>query len=173
MDDGEKKRFDDVIFACPADTALALLEKPTAMESKLLGAWKYKDGTIVVHRDHSAFPKKELIQAYTFLYTQKGDAVHTSVNGALWHEPGVPKSSDYISSQHPNFSIREDLKEYEAKFRTPIFDFNSCPTIPDLPSLNGVMRSYYCGSHFGFGLHEDAVSSGIAAAVRLGAEWKA
>jgi predicted NAD/FAD-binding protein len=36
-----------------------------------------------------------------------------------------------------------------------------------LPSLNGVKNTYYCGSHFGFGLHEDAVTSAIEVARKL------
>ena len=43
-------------------------------------------------------------------------------------------------------------------------------TIRELPSLNGVRNTYYCGSHFGFGLHEDAVTSALDAARRLQAE---
>ena len=43
-------------------------------------------------------------------------------------------------------------------------------TIPHLPSLNGVRRTYHCGSHFGFGLHEDAVTSAVAVARALGIE---
>lgn len=38
MEDGQKHVFDNVVFACNADQALALLEKPTAKEKKLLGA---------------------------------------------------------------------------------------------------------------------------------------
>lgn len=171
MEDGGALSFDKVVFACPADTALKLLEHPSEQEGNLLGAWKYKDGTITVHKDHSSFPKRDLIQAYTFLYTERDGNVHTSVNGALWHEPGSPEKCDYISSQHPNFPIKEELKDFETVFRTPVFDANSYPTIKYLPSLNGVNNTYYCGSHFGYGLHEDAVTSAIEVAKRLGVPW--
>lgn len=172
MEDGNKIMFDKIVFACPADTAFKLLENPTEQEKKLLSVWKYKDGTIVVHKDQSSFPPRNLIQAYTFLYTQKNDEVHTSVNGALWHEPGVPKDCNYISSQHPNFPIKEELIDFKTFFRTPIFDVNSYPTIKQLPSLNGINNTYYCGSHFGYGLHEDAVTSAMEVAKMLGVEWE-
>lgn len=173
MEDGSQQRFDDVIFACPADTALALIANPSEDEHRLLGAWRYRDGTVTVHRDHSSFPPKELIQAYTFLYTDRNGIVDTSVSGATWYLPQVPRESDYISTQHPNFPIRQDLKAFETVFRTPIFDSVSCPAIPQMRSLNGRNHSYFCGSNFGFGLHEDAVSSAIDAAKMLGAEWSA
>ena len=55
--------------------------------------------------------------------------------------------------------------------RTPIFDFDSVPTIRRLPELNGVQNSYFCGSYFGHGLHEDAVASAVNVARQLGSRW--
>ncbi len=154
-----EQRFDAVIFGCNADQALALLDEPTEAERRILGAWKYKEGRVVLHRDHSSFPVRDLTQAYTFLYTNRNGRLETSVNGALWRLPGVPSSCDYLSSQHPNFEIRPELIELSTVLRTPIFDAQSLAVQPELDSLNGARRSYYCGSHFGFGLHEDAVRS--------------
>jgi predicted NAD/FAD-binding protein len=170
LEDGRRLAFDAVVFACHADQALGLLDEPTERERALLGAWRYKDGRIVVHADLAAFPPRPLMQAYTFLYTERDGRLRTSVNGSLWREPGVRRDCPWVSSQHPNFPIRAERIEFETVLRTPIFDFASCRTIPDLPSLNGVRRAYYCGSHFGHGLHEDAVVSAIAVARALGVE---
>lgn len=167
-EDGSRERFDAVVLACNPDQALALLASPTPLESELLGAWRYKDGRVVVHRDHSAFPPRALIEAYTFLYTMRGGVMETSVNGALWHEPQAPKDCDYISAQHPNYPIRKDLTDLDTTLRTPLFDFKSVATVPRLPELNEQGQSYFCGSYFGFGLHEDAVTSAKAVAAKLG-----
>ena len=173
LSDGGEAAFDKVIFACNPDQALSLLGAPTPLERELLSAWRYKEGRLVVHRDHSAFPKRELMQAYTFLYRWRDGVLSTSVNGSLWLEPGVPRSCDLISSQHPNFSIREDRIELDTVLRTPIFDFRSCATTARLPALNGTQNAYYCGSYFGYGLHEDAIRSAVDVARALGAEpWQ-
>ncbi len=176
MEDGTRRAFDEVVLACNADQALALLAEPTDREREVLGAWRYKDGRIVVHTDHSAFPPRPLMQAYTFLYRERGARgagrrMDTSVNGCLWFEPGVRKDCDYVSSQHPNFPIRADRTEFETVLRTPIFDFAACKVQRELPSLNGTRHTWYCGSHFGYGLHEDAVTSASAVARGLGAAW--
>ena len=110
------------------------------------------------------------MQAYTFLYSQKSGRFNTSVTGSLWHLPGVAADCPYLSSQHPNFPIDPKLIEYQTVLRTPNFDFKSYPTVKQLPRLNGQMNSYYCGSHFGHGLHEDAVRSAIEVAQSLGAD---
>jgi uncharacterized protein len=171
MEGGDKRAFDEVVFACNADQALALINEPTELEKELLSPWKYKIGKIVVHKDHSAFPPKHLIQAYTYLYNASDkDVMSTSVNGALWYEPYVSDSCDYISSQHPNFPIRDDLKIFDSTFRTPIFSFDAIATQDRLPSLNGKMHSFFCGSHFKYGLHNDAVTSAYDVASHFGIE---
>lgn len=164
MEDLSRLTFDKVVFACNADQALKLLADPTDDEKRLLGAWKFKEGRLVVHRDYSGFPSRDLIESYTFLYTDRGGELRFSVNGALWREPHVSKDCEYISSQHPNFPIRPELVDLDATLRTPVFDFKSCATIKKLPSLNNVRNSFFCGSYFGYGLHEDAVASAAAAA---------
>lgn len=170
MNNNKKQKYDKVVFACNADQALKLLDKPSDKEKKILGVWKYKEGQIVVHKDHTSFPSKDLIQAYTFLYTNRNNILNTSVNGALWFEPQVPDHCDLISSQHPNYPIRKDLTFFKTILRTPKFTFDSIKAIPKLNSLNGKMNTYYCGSHFGFGLHNDAVNSAIAVAQHFGVE---
>ena len=168
--DGRVEAFDAVVLACSADQALRLLAAPSPDERRLLGAWRYKDGRVVVHRDLAAFPKRELVEAYTFLYTDRDGAFDTSVTGCLWRLPGVSRRCDLVSTQHPNFPIRGDLVELETVLRTPIFAAASCRTQAELPTLNGADRTYFCGSYFGYGLHEDAVTSAIAVAHALGAE---
>lgn len=171
MEDGTEERFTKAVFACNADQALQLLEQPTPDEQRLLGAWRYQHGPIVVHRDHSAFPNKELYNLFTFLYTDRGGKVHTSVNGHIRNLKSVPDDCPIISSQHPNFPIAPELIEFQKVFRTPIFDAASVATIPQLPSLNGKLNTYYCGSHFGYGLHEDCVNSARAVGEALGVTW--
>ncbi|MBI4425290.1 MAG: FAD-dependent oxidoreductase [Elusimicrobia bacterium] len=168
LEDGSVESFDAVVFACNPDQALALLAEPTPLERRLLGAWRYKEGRVVVHRDHSSFPPRALIEAYTFLYRLKDGALETSVNGALWREPQAPEDCELISAQHPNYPIREDLVELDLRLRTPLFGFDSCATIPELPRLNQGRASFFCGSYFGYGLHEDAVASAKRVAQRLG-----
>jgi predicted NAD/FAD-binding protein len=111
------------------------------------------------------------MEGYTFLYQDKGRYIETSISGSLWVLPGVSKDSNLISTQHPNIPIDEDRIEFEKVFRTPLFDFKSCATIKELPSLNGIKNTYYCGSHFGFGVHEDAVTSAIGIAKELNVDF--
>lgn len=170
-DRGEEIPFNKVIFACPADQALRMLDEPTADERRLLGPWKYKDGLVVVHRDDAQFPPESMRNLYCYLYTDRNGRIETSINACYCRQKGVSKTSRFLGTQHPNFPIREELTDFQKVFRTPIFDPDSVATIAELPTLNGQRHTYYCGSHFGMGLHEDAVTSAVNVAKDLGVDW--
>lgn len=86
----------------------------------------------------------------------------------LIHMLPVPE----IGCQHPNISIDPAKIEFQKVFRTPIYDSVSSATLKELPSLNGKRNTYYCGSHFGYGLHEEAVTSAVQVGRLLGAKWE-
>ncbi|MEW6077270.1 MAG: FAD-dependent oxidoreductase [Thermodesulfobacteriota bacterium] len=171
MEDGTAHAFDKVIFACPADRALAMIENPTGDEKRLLGAWRYNDGLVVVHRDKNHYPPEDLWAMYSYLYTDDNGKIDTSINAHYRFQRGVPRDSMFMGTQYPNVEIDKNLIEFQKVFRTPIYDHASTATIKELPSLNGKMRTYFCGSHFGFGLHEDAVKSAVNVSRMLGARW--
>ena len=52
--------FSQVIFACHADQALAMIENPTRRESEILGAIKFQDNEAVLHQDASLMPRRKL-----------------------------------------------------------------------------------------------------------------
>jgi predicted NAD/FAD-binding protein len=170
-DGGEEVRFNKVIFACPADRALRILDEPTNEERRLLGPWGYKDGLVVVHRDDAYLPPEPMRNLYCYLYRDRDGKLETSINACYRKQKGVSKTSKFLGTQHPNFPIREELIDFQKVFRTPIFDPGSVATIAELPTLNGQRHTYYCGSHFGVGLHEDAVTSALDVASDLGVHW--
>ncbi len=171
MEDGTETVFDKIVFACYADQALALLEKPTGDEKRLLGAWKYLDISTVVHRDKSILPRRELCQQWVFTKTIRNGNPYYSGSNCSWMAPAVSKEGEYISTFNPNFRIKENLIDFQTYFRLPSYDFNSFSTIRELPSLNGKMNSYYCGGYFGHAsTHGPTVDSAIGVAKHLGIE---
>lgn len=169
---GERMPFDKVVFACHADQALALLETPTPDEKRVLGAWRYKEVPMAVHRDDRHAPKRALCQPWTCIQSPKNGSPHFSISYCTWLlNPALSNKSRYFSTQHANFPINESLMDCEKTFRVPLYDFQSFEAIPHLPSLNGKLNAYYCGSYFGNGLHGDAVNAAVAVARHLGVEW--
>ena len=163
LNDNTSQFYDKVILATGADEALNLLDKPDTTECELLGPWTYNELPIVLHTDGSHLPDSTLWGVFNLLYTGSGSTLKTSVNGIT--APGV------IGTQHQNFPIDENKILFNKTFRTPIFDFRSVNTIPRLGELNDNKNTYFCGSYFGHGLHEDAVRSAVDVASLLGVEF--
>ncbi len=55
--------FDDVVFACHSDQALALLKDPSANEIDILGSIPYTSNEVVLHTDTNLLPKRKLAWA--------------------------------------------------------------------------------------------------------------
>ena len=172
MADGDVFLYDDVVFACNADQTLRLIGDPTPEETRLLGSWKYRDVTMVVHRDHTHSPRRVLCQPWNCIQSASNGTPHFSISYATWLlSPGVENKGTYISTQHAGFPINEELVDCRRTFRVPFYDFSAFAAMKELPRLNGKKHSYFCGSHFGYGLHGDAVNSAVRVARDLGVMW--
>ena len=54
---GRSERFDEVIFACHSDQALAMLSDASSTEQQLLSALAYQANVVVLHTDTRLLPK--------------------------------------------------------------------------------------------------------------------
>ena len=50
----------------------------------------------------------------------------------------------------------------------PLFDAAALGAQPELWSLQGARNTWFCGSYFGYGFHEDALQAGLAVGESLG-----
>ncbi len=157
--DGE--RFDRVIIATHANTALALLAKPTADERRVLGAFRYSTNRTVLHRDRSFLPR-HVHAAWNYV----ADAGAVSVTYSMTRLQGL--DGDYFVTLNPRREPQHKL--HEVTFEHPQFDRAALAAQAELPRLSGTLHTYYAGAHFGFGFHEDGMRSGLAAAARLVAD---
>jgi predicted NAD/FAD-binding protein len=59
------------------------------------------------------------------------------------------------------------------EYTHPFFDAAALRSQDELWSLQGRRNTWFCGSYFGYGFHEDALQSGLAVAEALGspAPW--
>ena len=53
-------------------------------------------------------------------------------------------------------------------FRSPLFDAGAIAAQMEFWDIQGVRRTWFCGSYLGHGFHEDALQSGLAVAEQLG-----
>lgn len=165
---GAVDRFDHVVIATHGDTALQLLETPTRDERRLLSAFRYSQNTAALHTDTSLMPKRKAAWvSWNHIGTRAApeEGCVTYWMNRLQSLKGAP---DLFVTLNPTRPIDpEKLIRVEA-YDHPLFDAGALAAQGDLWSLQGARNTWFCGSYFGHGFHEDALQSGLAVAEQLG-----
>jgi hypothetical protein len=159
----EPARFDRVIVATHANTALALLAEPTDDERRVLGAFRYSTNRTVLHTDRSFLPRRAAAHA-AWNYVADPDTRRVAVTYSMTRLQGIP-DAPYLVTLNPRREPARIL--HDVVFEHPVFDRPALLAQAELPRLGGAERTYYAGAHMGFGFHEDGMRAGLAAAARL------
>lgn len=169
--DGRTESFDRVVIATHADQALRLLDDPSPDETRLLGAWCYEKNRTVLHTDISLLPPSRRAWASWNFREAPADVGESPVL-VTYHMnrlQGIRASLDYCVTLNAGERIKRAAVIKEIDYEHPQFDLAALRAQPELPRLNGSRSTYYCGSYFGYGFHEDAVRSAVQVAEGFGA----
>lgn len=156
----EVLEFDKVIIASHADQALAMLYNPTEMQIKLLKNFKYQRNTATLHRDSSVMPKaKRAWSSWNYRLDEINGLLKPSTIYYMNSLQQVSDKTDYfISIDDPGLVDKNKIIKI-IEYEHPIFSINAIKSQKDLSELNNNGRTYFCGSYFNYGFHEDALKS--------------
>lgn len=169
-DNGARHRHDAVVIAAHADQALAMLDRPTNEEHAVLGHFRYRDNLAVLHSDPSLMPRARGTWA-AWNYSGKSDASDSrDLCVTYWMNKlqSIDKRTPLFVTLNPVKMPREDLIHRTFHYAHPMFDTAAMRAHSELWDLQGVRRTWFCGSYFGSGFHEDGLQAGLAAAEDAG-----
>ncbi len=162
--DGQEEIFDKVAFACHADEALALLEKPQPLQKELLKAFQYQENSTILHSDPSVMPKLRGVWS-SWNYRIEVDAEGTTHPTTIYwmnRLQGISEKRPYFVSLNEPGQINPDLIHKTISYHHPLFDSDAIEAQKRLHELNDSADPYYfCGSYFRYGFHEDAFMSAV------------
>jgi predicted NAD/FAD-binding protein len=166
--DGSQKTFDKVIFACHADQALRILGDPTEMESRLLSNFEYQKNIATLHTDESIMPKKKTIwSAWNYRVEElNGETTSTTIYDMNILQSVSQKKNYFVSINDPG-KVDPSKLIRKIEYDHPIFTPATANAQKELPQLNQNETTYFCGSYFRFGFHEDAFTSAVNLCERL------
>jgi predicted NAD/FAD-binding protein len=99
--------------------------------------------------------------------TGRGDDKPISLTYHMNRLQGLKTQADYCVTLNTSHTIDPSRVIVEIDYTHPTYSFESIATQPKLESLNGTGRTWFCGSYFGHGFHEDAVQSAMAVVRRF------
>ncbi len=168
---GIRKIYDQVVFACHADQALAMIAAPTPTESEILGAIKFQDNEAVLHQDAALMPRRKLAWS-AWNYLSQGAADHTRrVCLTYWMNllQGMQTRLPLLVSLNPNLPIDPAKILLRKTYRHPQFDAAATRAQERLGDINGADKLWFAGAWTGWGFHEDGISAAVRVAKGLGA----
>ncbi len=168
--DNQEHFFDKVILASHADESLGFLADPSEEEQRLLSPWKYQKNNTVLHTDTDVMPPlKRAWASWNYIREKETTKIQpVSVTYHMNRLQGLTTRTDYFVTLNRMRPIPEKYILKEFFYMHPTYTQDAIATQKELPKLNGVNNTYFCGSYFGYGLHEDAVKSGVAVAQCFG-----
>jgi uncharacterized protein len=163
---GETEFYDKVIFASHADQTLAMLADPTDQERTLLSPFKYQANVATLHTDASSMPKTRRCWAsWNYRITEgKDGSIKPSTIYWMNNLQGVSDKVNYFVSINGEDDIDPDKVLKLINYDHPLFDLPAIEAQKSLPTLNQIgpdQNTYYCGSYFRYGFHEDAFGSAV------------
>ena len=174
---GHWDRFDNVVMACHADQALALLEDATPRERELLVCFAYSSNDVWLHGDTRLMPRRPSAWSswnYVAGSDHAGPDSGSSVSVTYWMNrlQNLATSQPLFVSVNPGREPQGALQR--VAFEHPMYDSAAIRAQRHLHEIQGVRHTYFCGSYCGYGFHEDALSAGLDVAEQLGAHrpWR-
>tara|TARA_B110000438_G_scaffold220506_1_gene213596 strand:+ start:251 stop:1492 length:1242 start_codon:yes stop_codon:yes gene_type:complete len=153
--------YDKVVFATHADQALNLIKNPTNDETKILSNFKYKKNIAYLHKDESLMPNNKKVWSSWNSILDKKDLGKNCVTYWLNKLQNLKTNTNYFLTLNPITPIKEKNIIKKVEFTHPFYDLKSIEAQSNLTELQGKNNSWFCGSYFGYGFHEDGIKSSL------------
>ena len=167
---GQRDVFTDVVLATHADRALQLLGDADGPEHDLLGAFRYTDNRAVLHTDDSLMPRRKRVwSSWNFIggSTPRADQP-LCVSYWMNRLQNLETPRPLFVTLNPWRDIAPEQEFARFDYRHPLFDARAMKAQQRLWELQGRRNTWFCGSYFGYGFHEDALQSGLCVAEAIG-----
>ena len=150
--------YDQVVLASHADESLNMIEKPTAEEKNLLGKFQYVENEAFLHTDENLMPiKKRAWSSWNSISNNEGTCITYWLNKLQ----NLKSEKNYFLTLNPIFKINDNSVIKKVNFTHPYLNSENTKIQKDLHIIQGKKRTWFCGSYFGYGFHEDGLKSSI------------
>ena len=150
--------YDHVILASHADQSLKILEEPTSEEDKILKRFSYVSNKAYLHIDENLMPLRKSAWSSWNSITKDN---RTCITYWLNKLQNLKTSKNYFLTLNPVEQINNNKVLKKIDFTHPYFNKENVKLQKDLHKLQGKKRTWFCGSYFGYGFHEDGLKSSI------------
>jgi predicted NAD/FAD-binding protein len=166
----DEHEFDAVIIAAHADEAFQMLSDPSSEETRLLSPWRYTENQTILHRDISFLPPIDRARSAWNYFRETGNTDQKPMTMTYYMNmlQCLETEHDYCVTLNPYQNIPKEKMIGKFYYTHPQFTFEAINTQKELDTMNGKKNTYFCGSYFRYGFHEDAVLSAVNVTEKFG-----
>lgn len=165
---GEQQHFDEVIFACHSDQALALLSDATTEEQQVLGAIPYSANQVTLHTDTQLLPPRKLSWA-SWNYRLDRDSDHpAAVTYNMNILQGIEHDTTFCVTLNQDDAIDPDKIIQSFTYYHPVLNSQSIAAQQQRELICGKAHTHFVGAYWYNGFHEDGVRSALDVTERFG-----
>ncbi|MFQ3189462.1 MAG: putative NAD/FAD-binding protein [Paraglaciecola sp.] len=164
LKDDSEHLFDEVIFACHSDQALAILVAPSLLQKSILGDMRYAKNEVVLHTDYSVLPVRTLAWA-SWNYLIKGYDGESQAPAILTYNMNILQNIDSDTTfcvtlnNSKGINPAKVLGTYE--YSHPQFNNQTVAAQQRWEEISGINGLHFCGAYWYNGFHEDGVHSAL------------
>ena len=163
--------YDQVVFACHPDEALAILgNNATDEERKVLGSFEYSSNDVYVHSDINLMPKARAAwTSWNYLgASNKNDDNAVFVTYWINKLQSIEHDKEILVSLNPTTLPASEKTYCKIVYAHPQYSVSAIEGQRMMPSLQGMNNTYFAGAYLGYGFHEDGIRSGLEVAITMG-----
>ncbi len=164
--EGQWAEYDRVFIATHADQALSLLQDADELEQNLLAPFGYQPNLAILHSDADLMPRRRAAWSSWNYLAEGTDGL--SVTYWMNRLQRLDAERDYFVTLNPLKTPDPDSVHHQVEYRHPVFDSAAMHAQRSLGLLQGRRNTWYCGSYFGYGFHEDGFASAVEAVMASG-----
>jgi predicted NAD/FAD-binding protein len=165
-------RYDQVVIATHADTALGLLADPSDAERAALGRVRYSRNRTVLHADTAMLPARAAARASwnCDITDCRDETTPASLTYDVSRLQGIGGSRRYCvtlnGARTPSGPVHAVMD-----YAHPVMNADAFRSQREIAATNGANRTWYAGAWLRYGFHEDGVVSAVRVAEGLGVRW--
>lgn len=166
------QRFDQVVLACHADQALAMLSDASDTEKAVLSAMPYQDNEVVLHTDTSLLPRRKRAWAsWNYRLDQREAEERVSVTYDMNILQRLESDTTFCVTLNDSASIDPAKVLGRYTYAHPQFTLaGQAAQARHAEISSSAFRTHFCGAYWRNGFHEDGVWSALRVAHHLGCD---
>jgi predicted NAD/FAD-binding protein len=160
--------FDEVVIAAHGDQALAMLEDPTPDEREILGSFRFQENVAQLHTDTRVLPRRRRAWACWNSYVPRRPTGRVTLTYDMSLLQNLRCRDEYLVTLNRSEEVDPNRVLRTIRYHHPVFSRAALRAQKRHAVVSGRNRTHFCGAYWGFGFHEDGVTSALAVARHFG-----